>query len=54
MADLIEEVENIKENPDDFKHYEDNYLTGWIDACNAVLELLHDRLTHDRPLRGKD
>ena len=54
MDDLIEAVEAIKDNPDDFKHFEDNYLTGWLDACNAVLELLHAHLTHDRPTSGKD
>lgn len=54
MDELVEQVEAIKENPDDFKHYEDSYLTGWIDACNAVLELLHTRLTHDHPSSGKD
>lgn len=38
---LIKLVEDIKDNPDDYKHYEDNYLTGWCDACSKVLELLH-------------
>jgi hypothetical protein len=54
MDDLIEEVEVIRENPDSFKHYEDNYQTGWTDACNVILQLLHDRLTHDRPSRESD
>lgn len=52
--DLIEAVEVIRRNPDDCKDYEDNYRTGWWDACNTVLELLHARLTHDRPPSGKD
>lgn len=54
MDDLIEAVEAIRGNPDDRKDYENNYRTGWWDACNTVLELLHARLTHDRPLSGKD
>lgn len=54
MDDLIEVVENIREDPDDCKDYENDYQTGWVDACNAVLELLHTRLTHDRPPSGKD
>jgi hypothetical protein len=49
MDDLIEAVEAIRRNPDDCKDYENNYRTGWWDACNTVLELLHARLTHDRP-----
>ena len=49
MNDLIETVERIQRDPDDCKDYEDNYRTGWVDACNAVLELLHARLTHDGP-----
>jgi hypothetical protein len=53
MDDLIEAVEAIRRNPDACKDYEDNYRTGWWDACNAVLQLLHNRLTHDRPLSGK-
>jgi len=48
MDDLIEAVEAIRGNPDDCKVYEDNYRTGWWDACNTVLKLLHTRLTHDR------
>jgi hypothetical protein len=54
MEDLIEAVESVRRDPDDCKDYEDNYRTGWWDACNAVLELLHTRLTHDRPPSGKD
>ena len=49
MDDLIEAVEAIRRNADDWKDYENNYRTGWWDACNMVLELLHARLTHDRP-----
>lgn len=54
VDDLIEAVEAIRESPDDCKEYENNYQAGWIDACNAVLELLHSRFTHDKPLSGKD
>ena len=54
MDDLIEQVEIIREYPDDPKDHEDNYLTGWIDACNAVLDLLHARLKHDHPFSGGD
>ena len=53
MDDLIEAVEAIRDNPDDFKDYENNYLAGWLDACNAVLELLHARLAHYCPTSGK-
>ena len=38
---LIKSIEDIRDDPDDCKFYEDNYLTGWIDACNTVLDLLH-------------
>ena len=44
MDELIEAVEVIRCNPDDCKDYEDNYQTGWCDACNAVLALLHVEL----------
>ena len=49
MDDLIEAVEAIRRNPDDCKDYEDNYGNGWVDACNAVLELLHGCSTSDSP-----
>lgn len=49
MTDLIEAVEAIRADPDDHKEFEEDYIFGWVDACNAVLELLHSRLTHDRP-----
>jgi hypothetical protein len=54
VAALIAAVEAIQADPDDCKDYENDYRNGWIDACNAVLELLHARLTHDRPSSGKD
>jgi hypothetical protein len=41
MRKLIDAVEELLKNPDDFKPYEDNYRSGWIDACNRVLEILH-------------
>lgn len=48
MHKLIAAVEELLKDPDDFKPYEDNYKSGWVDACNRVLELLHaepERLT---------
>jgi hypothetical protein len=54
MEDLIEAVETIRENPNNHKMWEENYAFGWVNACNAVLELLHAQLTHDRPPSGKD
>ena len=44
MKELIEAVEVIRDDPDDCKDYEDNYQTGWCDACNAVLALLYAEL----------
>jgi hypothetical protein len=41
---LIEKVETIRAEPDDPKDYEE-YMDGWIDACNSVLDLLHSGLS---------
>ena len=43
MTELIKAVETIRANPDDHKEFEEDYNFGWIDACNAVLELLYAR-----------
>jgi uncharacterized protein YjaG (DUF416 family) len=44
ILDLIEKVETIRAEPDDPKDYEE-YMDGWIDACNSVLDLLHSGLS---------
>jgi hypothetical protein len=38
---LIYFIEQLRADPDDYKDYENTYEDGWIDACNAILNQLH-------------
>lgn len=41
LDDLIRRVEEIRADPDDHKDYENTYNDGWLDACYAVIQMLH-------------
>ena len=43
LDDLIQRVEEIRADPDDHKDYENTYEDGWLDACYAVIQMLHGR-----------